>query len=61
VHRVEYTLVGLPVARAGLLQQTAEKAKLRLLVDDPVKQAMGLRFPFTAAPGLKGVWTLENL
>lgn len=61
VHRVEYTLVGLPVARAGLLQQTAEKAKLRLLVDDPVKQGLGLRFPFAAAPGLRGVWTLENL
>jgi PAS domain S-box-containing protein len=61
VHRVEYTLVGVPVARAGLLQQTAEKTGISLLLDDPVKQALGLRFPFAAAPGLKGVWTLEGV
>jgi len=70
VHRLEYTLVGLAVTRAALLQQTAEKAGIGLLIDDPVRAACGLRFPFVPAvapvprgadrkgPNLAGLWTL---
>ncbi len=71
VHRVEYTLVGSPVTRAGLLQQSAEKLGLRLLIDDPAKVACGLTFPFVPAvagpradgrpnPSLNGIWMLEG-
>lgn len=59
VHRLEYTLVGTPVTRAGLLQQTAEKLGLGLLIDDSVKEATGLRFPLVPSP-VKGVWTIES-
>jgi len=61
VHRLEYTLMGTPVARASLLQQTAEKTGARLLIDDTVKQELGLRFSFAPVPGLKGVWGLEGV
>jgi PAS domain S-box-containing protein len=70
VHRLEYTLVGSAVTRADLLQHTAEKAGVPLLIDDPVRAALGLRFPFVPAvapvprgadkrgPNLAGLWTL---
>jgi len=71
VHRVEYTLVGTPVTRAGLLQHSAEKLGLPLLIDDPVKLACELRFPFVpavaptregrATPAMTGIWTLEGV
>lgn len=57
VHRVEYTLVGTPVTRAGLLQHSAEKLGVPLLIDDTVKQVSGVRFPLVPGP-VKGVWVL---
>ncbi len=69
VHRLEYTLMGIPVTRAGLLQQTAARLGLPLLIDDPAKNACEQKFPFVPAkartrdgnppPSLNGVWTLE--
>jgi len=60
VHRIEYTLVGAPVSRAGLLQHAAEKAGVPLLVDRSVKEACGLRFDFVPAAGFRDLWTLEH-
>lgn len=61
VHRVEYTLVGVPVTRAGLLQHSAEKLGVPFLVDESIKQLCGLRFPLVPLMAVKGTWTLEGL
>lgn len=61
VHRLEYTLVGAPVTRAGLLQHSAERLGLALLVDEAVKTISGVRFPLVPVAALKSVWTLDGM
>lgn len=72
VHRLEYTLVGGPVSRAGLLQHVAEKLSVPLVLDGAVKDGCGLRFPFIPASGpprsdgrpmayQTNLWTLKGL